>query len=139
MSSSLVPLKTHRVEGLIHVKSVRAQISSHWCGMVVRRGECQHRCRSCHLTTIQNHEVAAIRDISRSCLDPNVFTVLNCIAKGHASLSPPSLRFRLCSCFTLLATYTYFDPKDFNPHPIDSVKGHASLSPLAQQKAKEKP
>ncbi|GFY11930.1 hypothetical protein TNCV_4974301 [Trichonephila clavipes] len=81
---------------------------------------------------------AAIRDISRSCLDPNDFTVLNCIVKGHASLSPPSLRLRLCSRFTLLATYTYFDLKDFNPHPIDSVKGHASLSPLAQQKAKKK-
>ncbi|GFY11909.1 hypothetical protein TNCV_4974091 [Trichonephila clavipes] len=52
---------------------------------------------------------AAIRDISRSCLDPNDFTVLNFIVKGHASLSLPSLRLRLCSRFTLLATYTYFD------------------------------
>ncbi|GFT62535.1 hypothetical protein TNCV_3838661 [Trichonephila clavipes] len=41
--------------------------------------------------------VAAIRDISRSCLDPNDFTLLNCIVKGHASLSPPSLRLHLCS------------------------------------------
>ncbi|GFX29627.1 hypothetical protein TNCV_4776991 [Trichonephila clavipes] len=48
-------------------------------------------------------KVAAIRDISRSYLDPNDFTVLNCIVKGHASLSPPSLRLRLCSRFTLLA------------------------------------
>ncbi|GFW92877.1 hypothetical protein TNCV_3495101 [Trichonephila clavipes] len=48
--------------------------------------------------------VAAIRDISRSCLDPNDFTVLNCIVKGHAFLSPRSLRLRLCSRFTLLAT-----------------------------------
>ncbi|GFX36174.1 hypothetical protein TNCV_2065151 [Trichonephila clavipes] len=84
--------------------------------------------------TVEEAEVAAIRDISRSCLDPNDFTVLNCIVKGHASLSPPSLHLRLCSRFTLLATYTYFDPKDFSPHPIDSVKDHASLSPLAQQK-----
>ncbi|GFW76061.1 hypothetical protein TNCV_3724811 [Trichonephila clavipes] len=53
------------------------------------------------LSTIQ---VAAIRDFSRSCLDLNDFTVLNCIAKGQASLSPPSLRLRLCSRFTLLAT-----------------------------------
>ncbi|GFT22201.1 hypothetical protein TNCV_3272391 [Trichonephila clavipes] len=52
----------------------------------------------------QKHRVAAIRDISRSCLDPNDFTVLNCIVKGHASLSPPSLRLRLRSRFTLLAT-----------------------------------
>ncbi|GFW15547.1 hypothetical protein TNCV_4656871 [Trichonephila clavipes] len=51
-----------------------------------------------------NRLVAAIRDISRSRLDPNDFTVLNCIVKGHASLSPPSLRLRLCSRFTLLAT-----------------------------------
>ncbi|GFX57057.1 hypothetical protein TNCV_2963371 [Trichonephila clavipes] len=50
--------------------------------------------------------VAAMRYISHSCLDPNDFTVVNCIVKGHASLSPPSLRLRLCSRFTLLATYT---------------------------------
>ncbi|GFU43051.1 uncharacterized protein TNCV_3141641 [Trichonephila clavipes] len=49
-------------------------------------------------------QVAAIRDISRLCLDPNDFTVLNCIVKGHASLSPPFWRLRLCSRFTLLAT-----------------------------------
>ncbi|GFS92350.1 hypothetical protein TNCV_411061 [Trichonephila clavipes] len=48
-------------------------------------------------------KVVAIRDISRSCLDPNDFTVLNCIVKGHASLSPPSLQLRLCSRFSLLA------------------------------------
>ncbi|GFX89209.1 retrovirus-related Pol polyprotein from transposon opus [Trichonephila clavipes] len=48
-------------------------------------------------------KVTVIRDISRSCLDPNDFTVLNCIVKGHASLSPPSLWRRLCSRFTLLA------------------------------------
>ncbi|GFS98024.1 transposable element Tcb2 transposase [Trichonephila clavipes] len=33
---------------------------------------------------------------------------------------------------------TYFDLKDFSPHSIDSVKGHASLSPLAREKAKKK-
>ncbi|GFV55687.1 hypothetical protein TNCV_754871 [Trichonephila clavipes] len=84
-----------------------------------------------------DNKVAAIRDISRSCLDPNDFTVLNCIVKGHSSFSPPFLRLRLCSRFTLLAAYTYFDHKDFSPHPIDSVKGHASLLPLEQQKAKK--
>ncbi|GFY25433.1 hypothetical protein TNCV_2485531 [Trichonephila clavipes] len=108
----MVLQNTSRIKGLVHVKSV--EVRSVFVG------------------------VAAIRDISRSCLDPNDFTVLNCIVKGHASLSPPSLRLRLCSRFTLLATYTYFDPKDFNPHPIDSVKGHASLSPFAQQKGKKK-
>ncbi|GFT80872.1 uncharacterized protein TNCV_2714961 [Trichonephila clavipes] len=57
-----------------------------------------------HFFWLTKDEVAAIRDISRSCLDPNAFTVLNCIVKGHGSLSPPSLRLRLCSRFTLLAT-----------------------------------
>ncbi|GFX58736.1 tigger transposable element-derived protein 1 [Trichonephila clavipes] len=33
-------------------------------------------------------KVAAIRHISHSCLDPNDFTVVNCIVKGHASFSP---------------------------------------------------
>ncbi|GFV71288.1 hypothetical protein TNCV_406691 [Trichonephila clavipes] len=49
-------------------------------------------------------KVAAIHDISRSCLDPNDFTVLNCIVKGHATLLTPSLRLRFGSRFTLLAT-----------------------------------
>ncbi|GFV56632.1 transposable element Tc1 transposase [Trichonephila clavipes] len=48
-------------------------------------------------------QVDVIRGISRSCLDPNDFTVLNCIVKCHTSFSPPSLRLRLCSRFTLLA------------------------------------
>ncbi|GFV76321.1 hypothetical protein TNCV_4413001 [Trichonephila clavipes] len=82
--------------------------------------------------------VAAIRDISRSCLDPKDFTVLNCIVKGHASLSSPSLWLRLRSRFTLLAIYTYFDPKDFSPHPstvskeksLNSVSHSSSASPV---------
>ncbi|GFS94037.1 hypothetical protein TNCV_2573661 [Trichonephila clavipes] len=112
----------------------------------------------------RHHKVAAIRDISRSSLDPNDFTVLNCIVKGQASLSSPSLRLRgkwhvtygvpvperdkwaeqFCwngdrvnlsaegtvaplSCDLIgrgrsLAEkwawkWTYFDPKDFSPHP----------------------
>ncbi|GFW39193.1 hypothetical protein TNCV_1831831 [Trichonephila clavipes] len=55
-------------------------------------------------SSIKESSVTAIRDISRSCLDPNDFTVLNCIVKGHASLSPPSFWLHLCSRFTLLAT-----------------------------------
>ncbi|GFU43141.1 uncharacterized protein TNCV_4289801 [Trichonephila clavipes] len=50
------------------------------------------------------HHVAAIHDISRSCLDSYDFTVFNCIVKGHRALSPPSMWFRLSSRFTLLAT-----------------------------------
>ncbi|GFX01794.1 hypothetical protein TNCV_1021971 [Trichonephila clavipes] len=34
-------------------------------------------------------------------------------------------------------TLIYFDPKDFSPHSIDSVEGHASLLRLPQQKNKE--
>ncbi|GFW28585.1 hypothetical protein TNCV_2317331 [Trichonephila clavipes] len=62
----------------------------------------------------------AIRDISRSCLDPNDFAVLNCIVKGHASLSPPSLRLRLCSRFTLLAFGEIFGhmAREASLHPI---------------------
>ncbi|GFY31094.1 hypothetical protein TNCV_4360011 [Trichonephila clavipes] len=37
MSSSPVPLKTRRVRE--HVNLSRAQMSSRWCGVVVRRGE----------------------------------------------------------------------------------------------------
>ncbi|GFV21248.1 hypothetical protein TNCV_183991 [Trichonephila clavipes] len=81
--------------------------------------------------------VAAIRHISHSCLDPNDFTVVNCIVKGHASLSPPSLRLRLCSRFTLLTTYTYFDPKDFSPHPSTVSKVTRPFHPCST-KSKEK-
>ncbi|GFS50188.1 uncharacterized protein TNCV_3061 [Trichonephila clavipes] len=78
--------------------------------------------------------VAAIRHIFYSCLDPNDFTVVNCIVKGNASLSPPSLRLRLCSRFTLLATYTYFDPKDFSPHPSTVSKVMRPFHPLLNKK-----
>ncbi|GFX21192.1 hypothetical protein TNCV_4367711 [Trichonephila clavipes] len=62
--------------------------------------------------------VAAIRDISRSCLDPNDFNSLHTIdtVKGHASFLPLACGF-VCVRFT--------QP---SPHPIDSVKGHATLS-----------
>ncbi|GFX39761.1 transposable element Tcb1 transposase [Trichonephila clavipes] len=56
------------------------------------------------LDNVVQSMVAAIHRISHSCLDPKDFTVLNCIVKGHASLSSPSLWLRLCSRFTLLAT-----------------------------------
>ncbi|GFW45031.1 DDE_3 domain-containing protein [Trichonephila clavipes] len=42
-------------------------------------------------------DVTTIGHISLSCLYPNDLTVVNCIVKGHASLSPPSLRLRLYS------------------------------------------
>ncbi|GFV56190.1 hypothetical protein TNCV_1489671 [Trichonephila clavipes] len=37
MGSSLVPLETHHVEELMHVKSIEAQIFTRWCGVEVRR------------------------------------------------------------------------------------------------------
>ncbi|GFW76447.1 uncharacterized protein TNCV_1582261 [Trichonephila clavipes] len=85
----------------------------------------------------QTNKVAAIRHISHSCLDPTDFTVVNCIVKGHVSLSPPSLRLRLCSRFTLLAT-TYFDPKDFSPHPSTVSKVMRPFHPLLNKKQREK-
>ncbi|GFU67062.1 hypothetical protein TNCV_4969111 [Trichonephila clavipes] len=53
MSSSLIPLKTRCVEGLKHIKSVMAQTSSRWCGVIVSRGKFQLRCRPRLLTMVQ--------------------------------------------------------------------------------------
>ncbi|GFX20585.1 uncharacterized protein TNCV_3489411 [Trichonephila clavipes] len=83
-------------------------------------------------------QVAAIRDISRSCLDPNDFTVLNCIVKGHASLSPLPCGFVRVRVSPYLLLRPILILKILVLTPIDCVKGHASLSPLAQQKAKKK-
>ncbi|GFX29749.1 uncharacterized protein TNCV_2750831 [Trichonephila clavipes] len=38
MSSSRVPLKTHRVGKRCTLNLLRAQTSSRWCGVVVKRG-----------------------------------------------------------------------------------------------------
>ncbi|GFV21354.1 uncharacterized protein TNCV_2371111 [Trichonephila clavipes] len=38
MSSSRVPLKTHRVGERCTLNLPRAQMSSRWCGVVIRRG-----------------------------------------------------------------------------------------------------
>ncbi|GFX88973.1 uncharacterized protein TNCV_2852731 [Trichonephila clavipes] len=56
-SSSPVPLKTHLVGERCTLNLPRAQTSSRWCGVVVRRGGCPLRCRSRHLTMVQNYEV----------------------------------------------------------------------------------
>ncbi|GFV24204.1 uncharacterized protein TNCV_2632081 [Trichonephila clavipes] len=57
MSSSPVPLKTHRVGQRYTLNLSRAETSSRWCAVVVRRGECQLRCRPRHLTMVQNDVV----------------------------------------------------------------------------------
>ncbi|GFX36526.1 uncharacterized protein TNCV_2031071 [Trichonephila clavipes] len=56
-SSSPVPLKTRRVGQRCTLNLSRAETSSRWCGVVVRRGWCQLRCRPRHLTMVQNYVV----------------------------------------------------------------------------------
>ncbi|GFV64320.1 uncharacterized protein TNCV_2502381 [Trichonephila clavipes] len=56
-SSSPVPQKTRRVGQRCTLNLSRAEMSSRWCGVVVRRGGCQLRCRPRHLTMLQNDEV----------------------------------------------------------------------------------
>ncbi|GFS70800.1 uncharacterized protein TNCV_1232031 [Trichonephila clavipes] len=56
-SSIPVPLKTRRVGQRCTLNLSRAETSSRWCGVVVRRGGCQLRCRPRHLTMVQNYVV----------------------------------------------------------------------------------
>ncbi|GFW01669.1 uncharacterized protein TNCV_4085841 [Trichonephila clavipes] len=56
-SSSPVPLKTRRVGQRCTLNLSRAETSSRWCDVVVRRGGCQLRCRPRHLTMVQNYVV----------------------------------------------------------------------------------
>ncbi|GFW02634.1 reverse transcriptase domain-containing protein [Trichonephila clavipes] len=56
-SSSPIPLKTRRVGQRCTLNLSRAETSSRWCGVVVRRGRCQLRCRPRHLTMVQNYVV----------------------------------------------------------------------------------
>ncbi|GFX67433.1 uncharacterized protein TNCV_178371 [Trichonephila clavipes] len=56
-SSSPVPLKNRRVGQRCTLNLSRAETSSRWCGVVVRRGGCQLRCRPRHLTMVQNYVV----------------------------------------------------------------------------------
>ncbi|GFW20764.1 uncharacterized protein TNCV_1049851 [Trichonephila clavipes] len=55
--SSPVPLKIRRVVQQCTLNLSRAEKSSGWCGVVVRRGGCQLRCRPRHLTMVQNYVV----------------------------------------------------------------------------------
>ncbi|GFT24519.1 uncharacterized protein TNCV_3253281 [Trichonephila clavipes] len=57
MSSIPVPLKTRRVGQRCTLNLSRAETSSRWCGVVVRRRGCQLRCRPRHLTMVQNYVV----------------------------------------------------------------------------------
>ncbi|GFY05445.1 uncharacterized protein TNCV_961401 [Trichonephila clavipes] len=54
-SSSPVPLKTRRVGEKCTLNLSRAQTSSCWSGVVVKKGQLKYRPR--HLTMVQNYEV----------------------------------------------------------------------------------
>ncbi|GFT46563.1 uncharacterized protein TNCV_3184211 [Trichonephila clavipes] len=54
-SSSPVPLKTRRVEERCTLHLSRAQTSSCWSGIIVKRGQVKYHPR--HLTMVQNYEV----------------------------------------------------------------------------------
>ncbi|GFX24308.1 uncharacterized protein TNCV_421091 [Trichonephila clavipes] len=55
--SSPVPLKTRHVGQRCMLNLSRAETSSRWCGVVVRKGGCQLRCRPRHLTMVRNYVV----------------------------------------------------------------------------------
>ncbi|GFV10239.1 uncharacterized protein TNCV_3661911 [Trichonephila clavipes] len=55
-SSSPLPVKTIRVGKRCTLNLSRAQTSSRWCDVVVRRGGCQLRCQPRQLTMVQNDE-----------------------------------------------------------------------------------
>ncbi|GFY03390.1 uncharacterized protein TNCV_1173481 [Trichonephila clavipes] len=57
MSSIPVTPKTRRVGQRCTLNLSRAETSSRWCGVVVRRGGCQLRCRPRHLTMVQKYVV----------------------------------------------------------------------------------
>ncbi|GFX84057.1 hypothetical protein TNCV_4858651 [Trichonephila clavipes] len=60
MSSSSVPLKARRTDGLMHVKSVETQTSSRWCGVEVMMGIFHCRNRRCR---VLNSSPDAIEDL----------------------------------------------------------------------------
>ncbi|GFT58387.1 uncharacterized protein TNCV_2118881 [Trichonephila clavipes] len=54
-SSSPASRKTHRVGQRCTLNLSRAETSSRWCGVVVRREGCQLRCHPRHLTMVKNY------------------------------------------------------------------------------------
>ncbi|GFU93105.1 uncharacterized protein TNCV_152931 [Trichonephila clavipes] len=65
MSSSPVPLKTCCVGQRCTLNPSRAETSSRWCGVVVRRGGCQLRCPPRHLTMVQ--KIAKSPRVAEQC------------------------------------------------------------------------
>ncbi|GFV03857.1 hypothetical protein TNCV_2163761 [Trichonephila clavipes] len=74
MSSSLVPLKTHRVGKRCPLNLSRDQTFSRCCGVVVRTGG-QLRCSPRHLTMAQNYEVRHQKPSSRTQCDINIHSL----------------------------------------------------------------
>ncbi|GFY27154.1 uncharacterized protein TNCV_2067751 [Trichonephila clavipes] len=56
-SSSPVPLTTRRVGQRCTLNLSRAETSSHWCGVVVRRRGASSGVAPCHLNIAQNYVV----------------------------------------------------------------------------------
>ncbi|GFU81390.1 uncharacterized protein TNCV_1380581 [Trichonephila clavipes] len=56
-SSSPIPLKIRCLGERCMLNLSRAQTSSRWCGVVVRKRGCHGGERGCHLTTAQNYEI----------------------------------------------------------------------------------
>ncbi|GFV56691.1 uncharacterized protein TNCV_4651871 [Trichonephila clavipes] len=57
ISSSSLTIKINRVGQRRTLNLSRPETSSRWCGVVVRRGGCQLRCQTRHLTLVQNYVV----------------------------------------------------------------------------------
>ncbi|GFW70790.1 uncharacterized protein TNCV_4148381 [Trichonephila clavipes] len=72
MSSSPVPPKTRRIGQRCTLNLSRAEMSSRWCGVVVRKGGCQLRCRPRH--TISTWSVAKIPRVAEQC-DVNIHSL----------------------------------------------------------------
>ncbi|GFV73895.1 uncharacterized protein TNCV_2641591 [Trichonephila clavipes] len=67
-SSSPVPLQTRLVGERCTLNTSRAETSSHWCGVVARKGGCLLRCRPRHLTMVQNSVAKSPRVAEQRCV-----------------------------------------------------------------------
>ncbi|GFY04427.1 hypothetical protein TNCV_4415151 [Trichonephila clavipes] len=67
MNWSPVPRKTRRAGVRCTLNLLRAQTSCRWCGVVVRRGGCQLRCRPRHLTTKMTRSTVKSRRVAEQC------------------------------------------------------------------------
>ncbi|GFV42671.1 uncharacterized protein TNCV_840261 [Trichonephila clavipes] len=85
MSSSPVSLKIHHVGEQCTLNLSRAQMSSHWSGVVVRKEDAL-RCRPRHLTMVQNYEVRCQNPRVAEQCDLNIHSLIHptaYIGKGN--------------------------------------------------------